>query len=122
VENTTEESEELVKPTNQVAQAVPIKSPRLAGHPIYAVNVEANNMYVKAARKKHGAKATDASAQDEVRDILEREMLLPLSPSDTRVAKTQHRIVKTFLFLQGEDEQSWQSTKAQYYARCCGQQ
>jgi hypothetical protein len=92
------EREETVQVEHEAAVR---KSPRLAGRhvPIYAVDVEVNHIYVKEARRKHGVAAADASAQDEVREILEREVLLPLSPSDARVARRKHRVVKTFLFF-----------------------
>jgi hypothetical protein len=76
------------------------RSARLAGKhvPVFAVEVEASHIYVKEARRKHGSLA-DFSAEEEMREILEREVLQPLSPDQARVVRKGHRVVKSFLFF-----------------------
>jgi hypothetical protein len=91
-----------VEPTSEVVQNVPTRrSPRLAGKhvPVFAVEVEVNHIYVKKARRKHRVAVTEASAKDEMREILDRQVLEPLSPVDAKVVRKQSRVVKTFLFF-----------------------
>jgi hypothetical protein len=76
------------------------RSTRLNGKrvEVFAVEVEANHIYVHEARKKHGDLA-DASAEEELREILERRVLRPILPTEAVIARKKKRFVKSFLFF-----------------------